>query len=430
MDLVKIPKAKHTLNSVDGGPREWPPSRREPVLSVDEPTDGNPQENGLLDGANGVSLARGGSVSVGRSRTGLKEFAGGTEKAALERGQTDARTAVFRDDGGEEATESLASPKAPTHAPRGGAGMGPGVQADILLYEHMDILSDAFRSAADPMAVLRQEPDGRFRYVLANPAAQVRLGGWHGLVGQYLEDVHDVHVLERLLGHAREAAFGAEREVVDVNFGSWSGEVAFDLLTARFPQHRYLLLTVRDISARKRYEKKLKRAAYRDALTNLHNRRYLDRCLKLLRKSRATYAMFYIDCDNFKSVNDRYGHDAGDAFLIQFAGRLRGTVRQRDVVVRHGGDEFIVLCRVHGLDECHLVGQRLVRALSGTYTIAGVTVDGGVSVGAACYPMQVASLEDLVITSNEALHQSKHDRKGELTVYRATSPRVESLLKR
>ncbi|MCY0888079.1 MAG: hypothetical protein OWQ59_06430, partial [Alicyclobacillaceae bacterium] len=80
--------------------------------------------------------------------------------------------------------------------------------------------------------------------------------------------------------------------------------------------------------------------------------------------------------------------------------------------------------------ECHLVGQRLVRALSGTYTIAGVTVDGGVSVGAACYPVQVASLEDLVITSNEALHQSKHDRKGQLTVYRTASPRVESLLKR
>lgn len=430
MDLVKIPKAKHTLNSVDGRPREWPPSRREPVLSVDEPTDGNSQENMLLNVPTGVSLARGGSSSLGSSRMGSGELAGGAERASEERAETDARRAALREEDGDETRERFAPPTTPMSADRAGSGMGPGVQADILLYEHMDILSDAFRSAADPMAVLRQEPDGRFRYVLANPAAQIRLGGWHGLVGQYLEDVHDVHVLERLLGHAREAAFGAEREVVDVNFGSWSGEVAFDLLTARFPQHRYLLLTVRDISARKRYEKKLKRAAYRDALTNLHNRRYLDRCLRLLRKSRATYAMFYIDCDNFKSVNDRYGHDAGDAFLIQFAGRLRGTVRQRDVVVRHGGDEFIVLCRVHGLEECHLVGQRLVRALSGTYTIAGVTVDGGVSVGAACYPVQVASLEDLVMTSNEALHQSKHDRKGQLTVYRTASPRVESLLKR
>ncbi|SHJ89094.1 diguanylate cyclase (GGDEF) domain-containing protein [Alicyclobacillus tolerans] len=369
MDVLKIPQAKSLLNSEDAhASKEWPPKVRREV---------NP--------------ALSGEDAVHRRRSPM---------------ETSERL-------GEEGLEMAASDA-----------------AQLALYEHLDLLSDILKHMSDPLAVVRQGPDGEYTYIFGNPSAEARIGGWQGLTGRSLHDVHSIHVLEQLIPLMRTVTQNSGRHVMDMDFEGWCGEVVVDPLPQRLAEHRYFLLTIRDISERKRYEKKLKKAAYRDPLTKLHNRRYLDRCLRLLRNSRATYGLFYIDCDNFKFINDRYGHDAGDAFLVQFSERLRGAVRQRDVVVRHGGDEFIVLCRIHGLEECNLVGQRLVRALSGQYTIAGQTIEGAVSVGAACYPVQVESLEDLILAANEAMHQSKHERKGQLTVYRFVSPKLESLLKR
>ena len=85
--------------------------------------------------------------------------------------------------------------------------------------------------------------------------------------------------------------------------------------------------------------------AYRDGLTQLANRRALYEAMTETFRSDgdATTALLFIDLDGFKGVNDVHGHQAGDAVLAEVARRLRGTVRERDIAARHGGDEFVVL---------------------------------------------------------------------------------------
>lgn len=113
------------------------------------------------------------------------------------------------------------------------------------------------------------------------------------------------------------------------------------------PNVRQILLVSREITARKQKETELLYMAYHDALTGLPNRRFLEQQFVVAKKDALKYnesiGLLYLDGDNFKGINDSYGHDIGDQFLREFGIALRQSVRVHDIVVRVGGDEFIVL---------------------------------------------------------------------------------------
>ena len=104
---------------------------------------------------------------------------------------------------------------------------------------------------------------------------------------------------------------------------------------------------MQDITELKQYAQKIEQMAYFDALTQLPNRRMLhDRLSHVMASSKRNgfyCALMFIDMDNFKPLNDRYGHVAGDLLLIEVATRLTACVREADTVARFGGDEFVVL---------------------------------------------------------------------------------------
>lgn len=108
---------------------------------------------------------------------------------------------------------------------------------------------------------------------------------------------------------------------------------------------------VQDITARKRVEEELKRLALRDDLTGLANRRAFvtvgQQLLRIAERAGETALLAYIDLDNMKAINDRYGHAAGDLALMEMAGLLRRTFRESDVISRLGGDEFCILLAQH-----------------------------------------------------------------------------------
>ena len=122
----------------------------------------------------------------------------------------------------------------------------------------------------------------------------------------------------------------------------------------------------RDIGARKQYEMEITRLAFHDSLTNLPNRRSLfdrlERVIAESERSRKFVALLFIDLDNFKTVNDIYGHSAGDQLLIEAASRISACIREIDTVARVGGDEFVVL--ISGLE------MDRQRAVEGTRRIA------------------------------------------------------------
>ncbi|WP_233888324.1 PAS domain S-box protein [Paraburkholderia flagellata] len=137
-----------------------------------------------------------------------------------------------------------------------------------------------------------------------------------------------------------------------------------------------------DVTEQRRTEQRLREGALIDPLTGLANRRALQEALCELRASGEPFALFFMDMDGFKSINDRYGHDVGDALLKEVARRLVATVRTGDVVSRLGGDEFVVASR--GVSDAR-AGERIAAAIcrdvSKTFVIADRVIETSASVG-------------------------------------------------
>ncbi|MGJ4951621.1 diguanylate cyclase domain-containing protein [Bradyrhizobium sp. HKCCYLS20291] len=152
-----------------------------------------------------------------------------------------------------------------------------------------------------------------------------------------------------------------------------------------------------------------------DPLTGVHNRSALASDLPALiaDRSRAMVAIYAIDLDHFKAANDRFGHPVGDALLKQVAARLTSLVAQGGLVVRMGGDEFILVdTSLRSRHAAQSLAQRIVDVVAAPYHIEGHDIVVGVSVGAALSDDQAASAETLLSRADRALYQAKAARGG------------------
>ncbi|RWX16555.1 EAL domain-containing protein [Rhizobium hidalgonense] len=175
----------------------------------------------------------------------------------------------------------------------------------------------------------------------------------------------------------------------------------------------YSALRIRDLSKevnrRLQAEKNVDWIACHDTLTELPNRRFLDSiCVQAMSDQRAheTYAVFSIDLDGFKKVNDLLGHDHGDAVLKTVAQRLCALF-PRDHVFRLGGDEFVVLARRVGNPDLAALGDRIVSVIGKPFTFNGAAVDLGASVGFALYPEDGDDLGQVIRHSDCAMYVAK-----------------------
>jgi len=156
------------------------------------------------------------------------------------------------------------------------------------------------------------------------------------------------------------------------------------------------------------------RLANHDTLTGLANRRLLeatfDRCAALARRTGRTFGLLVIDLDNFKPVNDRVGHHAGDRLLQAAAERLVACCREVDCVARTGGDEFAVLIDgVAAPADVEAVARRIVEALRRPFVVDPVSMTIGGSVGVAVWPRHGTSMEALMLAADRAMYRVKQE---------------------
>jgi diguanylate cyclase (GGDEF)-like protein len=164
------------------------------------------------------------------------------------------------------------------------------------------------------------------------------------------------------------------------------------------------------------------RLALYDSLTGLANRRYLhlqlEGSIARAARDRAEFSLLVIDLDGFKPINDRFGHPAGDAVLIEISRRLSAQVRKDEVAARLGGDEFVVVLNHSGSSEEPLrAAQRLVAALCEPVLLPQGEVRVGASVGVAFYPSDSTEAEDLVRKADVALYRAKKEGGGEVRFF-------------
>jgi diguanylate cyclase (GGDEF)-like protein/PAS domain S-box-containing protein len=174
---------------------------------------------------------------------------------------------------------------------------------------------------------------------------------------------------------------------------------------------KHIQCVIRDITERKAYERHLRYQAEHDHLTDLPNRKYVENhYLSELNTEGAskTVSILYVDLDDFKEVNDSYGHLVGDKLLVEVGSRLRDSIREGDTVARIGGDEFIIILEnVSDRDTVSRIASKLVERISDPYTIEGDTISITTCIGILITSRdKLADMEDLIISDN-AMYQAK-----------------------
>lgn len=165
----------------------------------------------------------------------------------------------------------------------------------------------------------------------------------------------------------------------------------------------------------------VRRLSETDSLTGLLNSRSLSRIVEhLISQAQAdssSVSVLFIDLDDFKSINDRFGHPMGDKFLHFFAQVLQTSVRDEDIAIRYAGDEFVVILPNTDLPKAKVVAQRLMEDIRNKRMGDIPALSTTVSVGLAVYPQHADSAEDLIKHADDALYVVKRNGKDQLAVY-------------
>ena len=176
-----------------------------------------------------------------------------------------------------------------------------------------------------------------------------------------------------------------------------------------------LLGITREINDLKRTELDLQHIATHDILTALPNRylffNRLDHAICRAKRQKSTFAIMYIDLDNFKLVNDQLGHDAGDRMLKEIATLLKVIVRESDTIARIGGDEFIILIEsINDTEEPAHIAQRILSELSKDEKLDIVGEKVSASIGISLFPQDGKEASSLTKAADHAMYKAKEKR--------------------
>ncbi len=324
------------------------------------------------------------------------------------------------------------------------------VPADIFdsLEAFASQVSLALEAASLAENLHRQKSEARFRSLVAHSSDLITVLDRDGVVTYqspsiervlgYSVDEIEGERFDRLLADAdrsrlqrvagRSSAAGSESHTFDCSLQHRDGRwLQFEVQHTQLLEDEHIqgiVLNSRDVSERKAFEEQLAHQAFHDPVTDLANRAlFADRVGHALRstvRNGSLIAVMFIDLDDFKTVNDSLGHQAGDTILQEVARRLERGIRPADTVARFGGDEFaILLDGVSGSDEAALITERLLGELEAPTEIDGKQVYPRASVGICISDEDLLSqdAEELLRNADVAMYMAKRDNKGRYRLF-------------
>jgi len=254
----------------------------------------------------------------------------------------------------------------------------------------------------------------------------------------YTEDEAIGNTPRILKSNHHDAAFYQEMWRSIERTGQWSGEIwnrrkggevflesqTIQRIDSDDGIERYVAV-FNDITEQRRKDKHIEHLAFHDSLTGLANRSLLADRLKqaiaLVNRTGGALAVVLVDLDNFKNVNDSFGHDQGDDLLKVVAERLQMEVRSTDTVARLGGDEFVLVLQPCGRpEEIAAVAERVISQIAAPIELSGLCLRVGASVGIAVYPNDSADAAGLMKIADAAMYDAKAVGKGTYRFFNAS----------
>ncbi|MEX1157336.1 MAG: sensor domain-containing diguanylate cyclase [Thermomicrobiales bacterium] len=296
-----------------------------------------------------------------------------------------------------------------------------------LAHERNQQVSALIENISDTIIVL--DTAGRIRY--SSAAIEQILGRTAASVdGIRLVDlVHPDDYLESTQTLGDIVAGGANADAVTMivrvrrGDGSWSWIEAVASNRLNVPGIDGIVVNARDISARRLDEERLRFHALHDPLTGLPNRtvftEHVGKAIQRSRRAESSFAVMFIDLDNFKHVNDSWGHAVGDELLIGIADRLRSVLREVDTAARQGGDEFVLLIEdLASVAGARLVAERVHAALAVPFEIVGQTYCISASVGVVVSDgTDDADVDDILHRADIAMYRAKREGRNRTAVF-------------
>ncbi len=283
------------------------------------------------------------------------------------------------------------------------------------------------QNASDIVLVIGEAGEVRYHTPSAERFVE---GGAAGLDGSPLHSlVHpeDRGLADRLIRDARASPGSTPAAEWRLRWldGSWHFVEARAKSVPEDPNLGGVILTLRSVHERKVLEQRLAHQAFHDPLTHLANRvlltERLEHALVRARRGGQPVTVLFVDLDEFKNVNDSFGHAAGDQILIELSGRLLTCVRAGDTAARLGGDEFAVLIEEAGSPEtARNVAARVRDAVGRPILVGGREIVLGASIGVASSQVGVESAGDLLRNADVAMYRAKQTGKGRVVVFEAS----------
>lgn len=279
--------------------------------------------------------------------------------------------------------------------------------------------------------------DTRSRIVFCNPAAETMFGYTRDeLIGETLERLvdpdkapyHQAHVTH-FLNSGEDARLMAERgEIRGQRRNGDCFPARATIMRIEMKDETWLAAIVEDLTEQYQVEQELRTLAYYDSLTGLPNRsllhQRLNHALERAHRNHTTVALLFVDINDFKQINDNYGHSVGDRVLREVAGRFTECVRAGDTLARMGGDEFLVLLegnpaggRDRDMRPALGASQRLLAALDTPITVDEREFFVSASIGVCLYPDDARSVEEMVQFADLAMYEVKSSRDNRIGFY-------------
>jgi diguanylate cyclase (GGDEF)-like protein len=173
---------------------------------------------------------------------------------------------------------------------------------------------------------------------------------------------------------------------------------------------------------RKRLQNMISHLALHDALTGLPNRRllmeHLTRDVETSKRDKKILAVLMLDLDNFKEINDQYGHHIGDQVLIKVAHRLQYLLRKCDVIARLGGDEFVIpIPHIRTVEQAQIVAAKIIEAFKEPLQVENARLTVSLSIGIAIFPENAGDPFELLKAADKAMYHAKESGKGRYCLY-------------